>query len=249
MTAVSTDTPASTDTHWNELNTDYDVVLATDPSNRALLAGVLDLLPRDAQSLLDLGSGTGRLTAMCREVLPEAEFVGLDPAPNMVADARVKFAGDPKTRFVEGVAEDLSQFADESFDVIISSFALHHLSHDDKRVSAAEAFRVLKPGGRFINADQYCRVMGEPGDRDRVLDVFELLTAKARYYLLHASLERMLLQLDLLPLFIREDGEILATAEFWVEALSDAGFADPRIVATEPVELFNRVVWATKPGQ
>lgn len=238
---------ATTETHWNDVGIDYDKVLGTDKSNVELLATAVGLLPVDAQDLLDIGSGTGRLTAMCREKLPDTRIVGIDPAPNMVEAARKKFAGDPKVTFGDGVVEDLSRFGDNSFDVAITSFALHHLELDTYPVAARELFRVLRPGGRFINADQFCRVMGPAGSRERALDVLDLLTAKARYYLLNASFERMLLQIDLLPRFMREDGEILTTPEYWVDALSEAGFARVEVVATEPVELYNRVIVADKP--
>lgn len=233
-------------THWNDHALDYDKVLNTDQSNVDLLAAAVGLLPVDASDLLDIGSGTGRLTAMCRAALPEVRIVGIDPAPSMVEQATAKFADDPLASFAGGVVEDLSQFADGSFDVVISSFALHHLELETYKVAAGELFRVLRPGGRFINADQFCRVMGPAGSHDRAVDVLDLLTAKARYYLEHASFERMLLQVDLLPRFMREDGEILTTPEFWTTALEEAGFSRTDIVATEPVDLYNRVIVADK---
>jgi ubiquinone/menaquinone biosynthesis C-methylase UbiE len=234
------------ETHWNDVGIDYDKVLNTDRSNVELLATAVGLLPPGSTDLLDIGSGTGRLTAMCREALPSATIVGIDPAPTMVEAAKIKFAADPAVSFTDGVVEDLSRFADNSFDVAITSFALHHLELDTYKIAAHELFRVLRPGGRFINADQFCRVMGPAGSPERALDVLDLLTAKARYYLVNASFERMLLQIDLLPRFMREDGEILTTPEFWTDALTEAGFARAEIVATEPVELYNRVIVADK---
>jgi ubiquinone/menaquinone biosynthesis C-methylase UbiE len=233
-------------THWNDHAIDYDKVLNTDRSNVDLLATAVGLLPPDAKDLLDVGSGTGRLTAMCRAALPHTRIVGVDPAPSMVEQATVKFAADRHSSFTAGVVEDLSEFADDSFDVVISSFALHHLELDTYKLAAAELFRVLRPGGRFINADQFCRVMGPAGSPDRAKDVLDLLTAKAKHYLENASFERMLLQVDLLPRFMREDGEILTTPEFWTDALDEAGFTRTDIIATPPVELYNRVIVADK---
>jgi ubiquinone/menaquinone biosynthesis C-methylase UbiE len=233
-------------THWNDVGIDYDQVLGTDVSNVALLSEAVGLLPPSARDVLDIGSGTGRLTSLCRQALPEAAIVGVDPAPTMIEEARVKFAADPLASFRLGTVEDLSALADESFDVAISSFALHHLELETYPVAAREILRVLRPGGVFINADQFCRVMGAPGSKQRATDVLELLTDKARYYLKEASFERMLLQIDLLPRFLREDGEILTTPEFWRDNLADAGFAQVEIVATEPVRLYNRVIVARK---
>ncbi|KOG90791.1 class I SAM-dependent methyltransferase [Streptomyces varsoviensis] len=237
---------ASDTTHWNDIEIDYDKVLRTDASNVALLSAAVAQLPAGAGDILDIGSGTGRLTSLCREALPGARIVGVDPAPAMVEEAVAKFADDPLASFQSGVAEDLSAFPDESFDVAISSFALHHLELDTYPKAAAELRRVLRPGGVFINADQFCRVMGPAGSGPRATDVLELLTDKAKYYLREASFERMLLQLDLLPRFLREDGEILTTPEFWRDHLLEAGFDEAEIVATEPVELYNRVIVARR---
>jgi len=239
-------TVQDTQTHWDDLSTGYDEVIDKDPSNRALLGAAVELIPPGTTRLLDLGCGTGRLTSLCRAAVPGAHIACADPAPAMVEESRRKFVRDTDMSFTVAAAEDLSHFETNSFDVVISSFALHHIEIDRLPLAAAEIHRVLRPGGRFINADQYCRVMGEPGSPERVLDLFELLTAKARYYMMHAGLERMLLQLDLLPRFIREDGEILTTTDVWREVLTEAGFAAVSIVPTAPVELYNRVVWAIK---
>ena len=238
---------SGTGTHWDDLSGGYDAVIDSDPSNRALLEAAVTLIPRDTGRLLDLGSGTGRLTSLCRAAAPRAHIVGADPAPSMVEQSREKFATDGDMSFAVAAAEDLTRWETGSFDVVITSFALHHIEVDRLPLAAAEIFRVLRPGGRFINADQFCRVMGQPGSRERVLDLFELLTAKARYYLMHAGLDRMLLQLDLLPRFIREDGEILTTTQVWQDVLTGAGFSSISVIPTFPEELYNRVVWAAKP--
>jgi ubiquinone/menaquinone biosynthesis C-methylase UbiE len=215
-----------------------------DRSNVDLLATAVGLLPADTADLLDVGSGTGRLTRCAGRRYRTPGSSAWDPAPSMVAQATEKFAADRHSTFTAGVVEDLSQFVDGSFDVVISSFALHHLELDTYKLAAAELFRVLRPGGRFVNADQFCRVMGPAGSPERAADVLDLLTAKARYYLENASFERMLLQVDLLPRFMREDGEILTTPEFWTSTLDEAGFSRTEVIATPPVELCNRVVVA-----
>jgi ubiquinone/menaquinone biosynthesis C-methylase UbiE len=236
-------------THWDDIDIDYDQVLNSDPSNVALLTTAVELLPGAASDVLDIGSGTGRLTAMCRAALPDARLVGIDPAASMLAVARSKFFEDQNVSFEPGVVQDLSQFGDESFDAVITSFVLHHLDLGGYPVAAGEIHRVLRPGGRFINADQFCRVMGPAGSVDRAMDILELLTEKAKYYLREASFERMLLQVDLLPRFMREQGEILTTGDHWREILLSAGFGSVDIFATHPVELYNQVILAVKPGR
>jgi ubiquinone/menaquinone biosynthesis C-methylase UbiE len=72
---------------------------------------------------------------------------GLDLSPKLIELARRIFADVP---FVEGDVEQLP-FPDASFDVVLFSGILHHLP--DPSRCAAEAFRVLRPGGRFVAFD------------------------------------------------------------------------------------------------
>ena len=232
--------------HWDSLVEGYDPVMSSDPAYLRLLSGVTALIPAHTMRILDLGCGTGALSFLCRRHLPNAEVVGLDPAPKMVAEADKRRRMDPNISFLQGSAADLSAFPAETFDAVVSNFALHHLTHPDKQRCAAEAFRVLKPGGRFINSDQHCKVMGETSNPERVLHILDLLTAKARFYFLNAGIDRMLLQLELLPRFIRQDGEILSTPEFWSDALGSSGFKNINIQVVEPAELMNRIVWGDK---
>jgi ubiquinone/menaquinone biosynthesis C-methylase UbiE len=233
-------------THWNEFATGYDPIMSSDPAYRDLLTRIVQRVPADARTILDLGCGTGALTKLCHLVHRNAEIVGLDPATKMLEEARVRIAS-PKVRFEEGSAADLSMFPSHSFDAVVSNFALHHLSHDDKKVCAHEVFRVLRPGGWFIYGDQHCNVMGEVDDPERVLHTLELLTNKARHYFLNAGMERMLLQLRLLPRFINQDGEILATPEFWIEAIRNAGFTNIETDVIQPADLMNRVLSGRRP--
>lgn len=235
-------------THWDRLTTGYDTVMGRDRSYVSLLTTAVSLVTPGARAILDLGCGTGALSQLCAAAHPAAQVIGLDPAPRMLDEARRNCAALDNVTLVEGSADDLAAFPPRSFDAVVSNFALHHLTQEGKRRCTAEVWRVLRPGGRVVVADQFCRIMGEPGNRERVLDILDLLTAKARYYLTNAGLDRMLLQLDLLPRFIREDGEILATPEFWCEALRDQGYADVSIEVIEPAEIMNRVVWGVRPG-
>jgi ubiquinone/menaquinone biosynthesis C-methylase UbiE len=104
---------------------------------------------RMGQSVLDLGCGTGTLAIMVKQRVPTAEVTGLDADPDMLKVARYKSARENvPIKFDVGMTYDLP-YPDASFDRIMSSIMIHHLKTPDKKRTAQEVFRVLKPGGRL----------------------------------------------------------------------------------------------------
>jgi ubiquinone/menaquinone biosynthesis C-methylase UbiE len=101
--------------------------------------------------VLDLGTGDGRLLALVLGRCPQAQGVALDFSTTMIDQARQRFAGQP----VEVRAHDLAQPLAElgTFDLVVSSFAIHHLEHARKRVLCEEVWSVLHSGGRFLNLE------------------------------------------------------------------------------------------------
>ena len=113
---------------------------------------LLEFLPAQAKHILDLGSGGGRLLELVKAARPDAEFVGLDFSPTMLQELRKIFAKDSRVRIVE---HDLDRPLPPMgrFDAIISSFAIHHVSHERKRALYTEIFDALLPNGVFCNLE------------------------------------------------------------------------------------------------
>jgi SAM-dependent methyltransferase len=91
--------------------------------------------------LLDVATGPGYVAA--EAVRRGADAIGIDFSSDMVADARKRF---PELQIRIGDAERLD-FRDDTFDAVVCAFGLLHLPRPGKAI--AEAYRVLRPGGRY----------------------------------------------------------------------------------------------------
>ncbi|WP_047864440.1 class I SAM-dependent methyltransferase [Rubrobacter aplysinae] len=104
---------------------------------------VVDLLdPRLGERVLDLGCGTGDLSAELSS--RGAEVLGVDLSPEMVSRSAEKY---PALRFEAGDARSLG-LRPESFDAVFSNATLHWIKEASKAIRAVR--RVLRPGGRFV---------------------------------------------------------------------------------------------------
>ncbi len=113
--------------------------------------------------ILDLGAGTGLLTAAVLARLPEASVVLLDEAPQMLDQARERL-GHLGDRLEVVVADLRDPLPARPFDVIASALAIHHLPDPDKADLYRRAAAALAPGGVLINAEQ---VAGPTPAQDR----------------------------------------------------------------------------------
>lgn len=132
---------------------EYDrLIRAVVPSQPLLLATIVDYMPSHPRRILELGCGTGILTAMVQEECPDAEVIGIDLSPEMLRMAAAK----PELKEVRFLAQDLRDAWPEGrYDAIVTSLCLHHVSREDRAQVVRRALRALSPGGRFICGDIY----------------------------------------------------------------------------------------------
>jgi demethylmenaquinone methyltransferase/2-methoxy-6-polyprenyl-1,4-benzoquinol methylase len=105
-------------------------------------------LERQPRRILDLATGTGDLALLLKARVPEAQVVGADFAPPMLALARKKAeAQGLKVEFLEADALALP-FPEASFDAVTLAFGFRNFADYEKALS--EIHRVLTPGGRLV---------------------------------------------------------------------------------------------------
>jgi trans-aconitate 2-methyltransferase len=126
-------------------------------------AALLGLLrPQAGERILDVGCGTGHLTAQLAEA--GAEVVGIDRSPSMIEQAR---RGHPRLCFELADARDFA--FPQPFDAVLSNAALHWVPEPDRVVACVR--RALKPCGRFV---------AEFGGKGNVQRIVAALDAAAR---------------------------------------------------------------------
>lgn len=107
------------------------------------LETVLSHLPKGSK-ILDVGSGTGHLTALIQS--KGFEVHGIEPSEEMLNAAKVNF---PNIPFQYGLSSTIP-FGDNQFDLIVAFEVLRYLNDDVVNASYKEFHRVLKPGGKFF---------------------------------------------------------------------------------------------------
>ena len=114
---------------------------------------LLEQITPNTKRVLDLGTGDGRLLSLVLLSNPEVEGIALDFSEPMIEQAKKRFGKDPRVKIVkhdfnQPLPKDLG-----SFDAVISSLAIHHLTHPRKKQLYTEIFSLLNPKGVFCNLE------------------------------------------------------------------------------------------------
>jgi ubiquinone/menaquinone biosynthesis C-methylase UbiE len=138
---------------------------------------LLSLDLRGDEHVLDLGCGRGAVLLMVAKLLPRGRAVGVDLWKTSDQSGNA-LAATKRNAELEGVADRVDlrtgdmrtlTFGDGSFDVVLSSLAIHNIPDAEGRASAIdEAVRVLRAGGRILIVDinatrEYATRLGQRG--------------------------------------------------------------------------------------
>jgi arsenite methyltransferase len=227
----------------------YDEAQAADIPVTAMLASMGCGNPtalaelKTGETVLDLGSGGGiDVLLSAKRVGPTGKAYGLDMTDQMLALARENQAksGLTNVEFLKGEIEHIP-LPDNSVDVIISNCVIN-LSGDKDRV-LAEAFRVLKPGGRFAVSDVVVKGDDVPADVRRSMELWVGCVAGAleestyRQKLLAAGFEAV----DVEPTRIYRAADAK-------QFLEEAGLGDDERIRQIDGRIMSAFVRATKPA-
>ena len=193
--------------------------------------------PEPTDACVDLGAGTGFVTTALAPLVSSVLAVDISTA---MAESLAERAASDRLRNISTQVSDLREFQlpPASVDLVVSSYALHHLSDADKRVLVARAARWLRPGGRLVVADMMFGRGRNQRDRDILRQKVTALAAKGPggWWRIAKNLTRYGLGVG---------PEHPATPEFWQSALRAAGLTD---VVFQPVVAEAGVVRGVRSG-
>ena len=189
-----------------------------------------------AYEVLDLGCGSGQLA------LPVSSMVksvtGVDISPRMIELLKSKLTqneiGNVKT--MTASIQELN-FAHESFDLILSNYALHHLSDDQKQWVVNQGFHWLKPNGRMVFGDMMFGRGGERQDREIILSKVSVLLKKGPggWWRVVKNSARYLARVQEKPI----------SRQAWVRLFEQAGFTD---IGSDTVVAEAGIVFGSRPS-
>jgi SAM-dependent methyltransferase len=232
---------------WEEVAEDYNRIFRRDAYYYDILGMIADRVGGgEGVSILDLGCGTGNLTALLRERFPGAMLCGVDPAEKMVELAADRFRADSGVKILAGEGTRIPM-PQQHLDYVVSNLALHHVLPEQRSLCAAEIARVLKPGGRLVYSDLFWDVPGDKEDPVRCRDIIDKIVAYALYNLDIGAREMMLFLFEQLPLHLAEKAEYVTVVEDWLQALSQGGIEGLEVIATPRPEFAFKLVCGLKP--
>lgn len=156
------------------IQTEFNAVSAQYDSQRRLLIPCFDdfyQVPLELSRqvphinrILDIGAGTGLMSAFFHEQYPQAHITLVDFSEDMLHKARQRFVGKSNFQYL-ALDFNTADFHENEYDLVISGLAIHHLTHEAKHALFFKIFKALAQNGWFINADQ---ILGESDFADKL---------------------------------------------------------------------------------
>ncbi|MBP7369845.1 MAG: class I SAM-dependent methyltransferase [Shewanella sp.] len=132
----------------------YDVVIAYSTREKTFKRALINQAGIESgMQVLDLASGTGTLAIWIKQQYPSAIVTGVDGDSDILTLAASKAQhANVDVTFDRALSFDLP-YSENQFDRIVSSLFFHHLTWENKQATAAELYRILKPGAHLHIAD------------------------------------------------------------------------------------------------
>ena len=185
------------------------------PGIDGLYRSVLESIPCGVDEpikILDLGAGTGLLSAVVADWFPRARITLVDLSVEMLRVARRRFAHEPD-RFEFRVMDFARKDLPGGYDLVASALSVHHLTDGDKRELFEKVHGALVTDGLFVNLDQ---VLGETPEEEAGYEEWWLRRVREA----GASEE------DLAAAFRRMRADKSATLKAQLRWLEEAGFGE-----------------------
>jgi len=202
---------------WDSRVGSWDAHVHTDPAFAGIRTAVLEAAaPQGYEDAVDLGAGNGFLTLPLAAAVAHITAVDVSPAMITALDAAARQAAQAN---ITTVVADLRTYDAPagSLDLVVSSYALHHLSDPDKIELLQRARGWLRPGGRLVIADMMFGRGGTQNDRAIILAKVASLARRGP-----AGWWRILK--NLVRFGLRIGSEQPANPEFWQRQAGLAGF-------------------------